>query len=251
MNQDNKQAIRVALVTGAARRIGAAIVQLLHSEGFNTVIHCHRSTDEAQQLATILNHMRPDSALVLPFDLAKPNAGEYLIEETLKWGGQLDVLVNNASQFTRSDLNNGAYDTQERLFAINVFAPFALSTAAYPALSQRHGNIINITDIHADRPLKNYAVYCQTKAALVMQTKALAREFAPHVRVNAVAPGAIAWPEQDNELSKEAQAEIIAKTPLKCHGQPAYIAQAVMAMLENPFINGQVVNVDGGRSIVE
>lgn len=135
------------------------------------------------------------------------------------------------------------------LFTLNLKAPYLLSLKAQSHLAQHQGTIINITDIHAQKPLKGYTAYCQSKAALEMQTKALACEFAPLIRVNAIAPGAIAWPEQDNALSAEIQAKIIAQTPLKRHGDPQYIGLAVLSFIENPFITGQILNVDGGRSV--
>lgn len=249
MNQANKQAAKVALVTGAARRIGAAIVKHLHQAGFKVLIHCHHSLAEAQALAKTLNQRCPDSAHVLQKDLAAPNAAQELIVATLSWAGRLDLLVNNASIFKRSDITTFNETTWNALFNLNVKLPYLLSLAAYPYLAKHQGVIINLTDIHADKPLKEYAEYCQSKAALAMQTKALAREFAPKVRVNAVAPGAIAWPEQDNTLSTQLQEQIIAKTPLKRHGEPTFIAQAVLALAENSFITGQILKVDGGRSL--
>lgn len=248
MNQDNKQAMPVALVTGAARRIGASIVQTLHQAGFRVGIHCHHSLADANNLAYILNALKPDSAFVIQYDLTRKNAGEHIINVLTDSADRLDLLVNNASLFLRTDMHQWSMAEQKQLFVTNVFAPFALSMAAFPLLAKQKGSIINITDIHADKPLKGYALYCQTKAALVMQTKALAKEFAPLVRVNAIAPGAIVWPEQDNSLSQELRAHIIAKTPLKSHGQPEYVAQALLALHENPFITGQILNVDGGRS---
>lgn len=166
-----------------------------------------------------------------------------------KWTGRLDLLVNNASIFMRDDSVTDHAQNWELLFTTNVKAPYLLSLAAQPLLAQYEGSIINISDTHAERALKEYSVYCQTKAALEMQTKSLAREFAPKIRVNAVAPGAIAWPEQANSLTPEMQEKIIAKTPLKQHGNPEYIAQAVLFFAENPFITGQILKVDGGRSI--
>lgn len=243
MNQANKQDVQVALVTGSAQRIGAAIVRHLHEAGFRVVIHCYQSQAHAHTLAQELNRNRLDSAMVLTADLCAKKAGQMLISETLKWAGRLDLLVNNASVFSRNDADWDA------LFNLNVKAPFLLSTSAFPLLSQSHGSIVNITDIHADKPLKGYAVYCQSKAALSMQTKALAREFAPTVRVNAVAPGAIMWPEQDNELNTAQKQKIIAEVPLKQHGNPVFIAQAVLALAENTFITGQTLCVDGGRSL--
>lgn len=250
LNHNNKQATRVALVTGAARRIGAAIVQHLHQAGFRVVIHCHQSVSEAEILADKMNQQRPDSALVLAADLTVKPAAIELIHKAIQWAGQLDLLVNNASIFTPTPLDTLDDAQWDALFTTNVKAPFWLSHTAYPFLQAQNGSIINITDIHAERPLKGYAVYCQTKAALAMQTKTLAREFAPHVRVNAIAPGAIAWPEHTNTLSEELQQKIVAKTPLKQHGNPLFIAQAVLAIVDNPFITGQTLSVDGGRGIV-
>lgn len=249
MNQANKQAVKVALVTGAARRIGAEIVKELHQAAFKVVIHCHRSLEEAQILAETLNRQDPDSALVLQQDLCLPNAAKQLIAATIAWAGQLDLLVNNASVFTKTDLSSFNESKWDNLFSTNVKAPFLLSLEARTYLATQQGQIINITDIHGDRPLKGYAEYCQTKAALIMQTKALAREFAPEVRVNAIAPGAIAWPEKDNSLTNDLQAKIIHNTPLKKHGSPAYIAQAVLALVANSFITGECLKVDGGRSL--
>ncbi|MDP1604595.1 MAG: pteridine reductase [Legionella sp.] len=249
MIHDNTQADKVALVTGASRRIGAAIAKKLHQSGFRVALHCHHSLNEAKVLAGELNKMRPDSACVLQGDLRKPGIGVTLIQGVTNWAGRLDLLVNNAAIFVRTDCKQLIIDEWQDLFTINVQAPFALSLAAFSLLARSKGGIINITDIHAEKPLKDYAIYCQTKAALLMQTKALAREFAPEVRVNAVAPGAIAWPEEDNALSGEVQRQIIAKTPLQRHGEPLFIAEAVMALVSNSFITGQVLNVDGGRSI--
>lgn len=249
MNQVNTQALKVALVTGAARRVGAAIAKKLHQASYRIVIHCNHSLVEAQALAKDFNLQRPDSALVLQGDLCTPGIAEQLIKDSLGWAGRLDLLVNNASIFKRNGFDCFDEKIWDDLFASNVKAPFLLSLAARPYLAVNQGVIINLTDIHADRPLREYAIYCQSKAAFAMQTKALAREFAPEIRVNAVAPGSVAWPEQDNILNNAEQADIIAKTPLKRHGDPDFIAQAVLALASNPFITGQILNVDGGRSI--
>lgn len=248
MIPSNKQA-PVALVTGGARRIGAVICQHLQKMGFRVVIHYNRSQQDAIALANTLNQKNADSALALAADLNVKNAAEQLIERTIAWAQRLDLLVNNASVFKRSLFSVLNETEWELMFATNVKAPFWLSNAAFAHLAKQQGAIINITDTHADRPLKDYSIYCQTKAALAMQTQALAREFAPSVRVNAVAPGAIAWPEHDNALSPLIQQKIIAKTALKCHGNPLAIAQAVFALAENKFITGQTLRVDGGSSI--
>lgn len=249
MNQANKQVAKVALVTGSARRIGASVVKTLHKAGFRVVIHCHSSMLEAKALAEPLNQQCQDSALVLQKDLIDPDAASFLITKTMNWAGRLDVLINNASVFSRGDCLSIKPEEWDRLFELNLKAPYLLSLKAKPHLAESQGVIINITDIHAQKPLKGYAAYCQSKAALEMQTKALAQEFAPCIRVNAIAPGAIAWPENENTLSAENQEKIIAQTPLKCHGNPQYIGQAVLSLIDNPFITGQILNVDGGRSI--
>lgn len=249
MNHVNKQARRVALVTGAAKRIGHAIARTLHQAGYSVVIHYHTAQQEARLLADELNQRRAHSAWVLAADLTQKQQALDLIAKTIEYAGQLDLLVNNASVFSKTH-NNALDDNHwEVLFTTNVQAPFWLSQAAHPFLEATTGCIINITDIHADGYLKGYAVYCQTKAALASQTRALASEFAPKVRVNAIAPGSIAWPEHDNALSLDQQKKIIANTALKQPGDPKYIAEAVLALSENRFITGQTLRVDGGRGL--
>jgi pteridine reductase len=234
----------VALITGAARRIGAAIAQHLHAAGYRVVIHYLHSESAAASVTQKCNELQRDSALAIQGDLQTAETSTMLISTAHQWAGRLDLLVNNACVFSRESTD---WDT---LFAVNVKAPFLLSQAAYPYLKTTQGAIINITDIHAHKPLKHYSAYCQTQAALTMQTQSLAREFAPDVRVNAIAPGAIAWPEQGNALSETLQHEIIQKTPLKRHGQPKYVAKAVLALVQNSFITGQILAVDGGRSLI-
>lgn len=249
MNLENKQEAKVALVTGAARRIGAVVVKALHASGYRVVIHCRTNLAEAHALALILNQQRMDSVLVLQRELRESVAAEELITTINDWAGRLDLLVNNASVFRRNDVDCFNESAWDELFAIHVKAPYLLSLAARPLLALHAGSIVNITDIHAERPLKGYAVYCQSKAALEMQTKALALEFAPNVRVNAVAPGAIMWPEGDNSASDAQQQKIIANTPLNRHGDPDFIAQAVLALAQNEFVTGQIWKIDGGRSL--
>lgn len=248
MKQTNKQEAKVALVTGSARRIGAAIVKKLHSSGYKVVIHCRNALSEAHELAVDLNNQRIDSAFVVQRELTEKDSAAGMITSVIEWAGRLDLLVNNASVFIRTDCEIKE-DEWQLLFDTNVKAPFLLSLAAQPWLKLSSGAIINITDIHAEIPLKGYSLYCQSKSAFEMQTKSLAREFSPDIRVNAIAPGAIAWPEDANTLNEEAQQKIIDKTPLKRHGDPAFIAQAVLALAENPFITGQILKVDGGRSL--
>ena len=250
MNHGNKQDTKVAIITGAARRIGAAIAKYLHESGFNVVIHYNNSKADALALMQSLNLKRQDSAIILQANLCVKKEVVKLINDALAWKNRLDLLVNNASIF-KSTLSTepNSEDVDTLLFNTNVLAPFRLCQQAYQYLALKYGVIINITDIHAAKPLKDYALYCQSKAALNMQTLSLAKEFAPFVRVNAIAPGAIAWPEGENQLSIELQNKIIESTPLKRHGDPIYIAKAVLALAENPFITGQILNVDGGRSL--
>ena len=234
----------VALITGAGRRIGAIIARHLHAAGFRVAVHCHHSIMEARALVDSLNALSANSAHVFIADLSSSASCQTLIDETLTWGIRLDLLVNNASIFTP--------DTKadwEALFNIHVKAPYALSLCAARYLDKTGGSIVNITDIHAEKPLKGYAMYGQSKAALLMQTKALARALAPGVRVNAIAPGAILWPERGNALDDEAKQRIIDKTPLKRHGAPEYVAQAVLFFANHAFITGESLRVDGGRGL--
>jgi pteridine reductase len=239
----NTQAHKVALVTGGARRIGAAIAKSLHQAGYTVAVHCHHSLTQAQELVNAFNKARKDSALVLQQDLTAPNAADAIVQALRHWTGRLDVLIHNASVFKAGEKD------WDLLFHTNVKAPQELSCAARSLLTPNQGVIINISDIHAQKPLKAYSVYCQSKAALEMQTKALALEFAPEIRVNAVAPGPSIWPEGENTLSEEEQAKITAKTLLLRHGAPQYIAHAVLSLVENPYITGQILQVDGGRSV--
>ncbi len=250
MNPTNKQEVKVALVTGGARRIGAAAVKKLHAAGYKVVIHCHHSLQEAHSLAAGLNNQRPDSAFVLQRELSAACAAAEIMTAVQDWAGRLDLLVNNASVFIRTEFTAFSETDWNALFDIHVKAPFLMSLAARHLLAKHSGVIINVSDTHAEKPLKGYSAYCQSKAALEMQTKSLAREFAPEIRVNAVAPGAIVWPENSNTLTPETQEKIIAKTPLKKHGNPEYIAQAILALAENPYITGQILKVDGGRSLL-
>ena len=250
MKRDKTQVRGVALITGAARRIGAAIANDLHDNGYDVVIHCHQSQGDADVLMQALNAKRAQSACVCMADLTQTSEAEQLVRAAYAWKKQLDVLVNNASCFIKTDVSRMDDAAWDRLWALNVKAPFGLALAAYDYLKQsEHGNIINITDVHAEKPLRDYAVYVQTKAALKMQTEALACEFAPGVRVNAVAPGAIILPEGDNALSAETQAQMLLNMPLKRWGEPIWVAKAVSSLVCNPYITGQTLRVDGGRSL--
>lgn len=237
----------VALVTGAARRIGAVIAETLHSHGFNVVIHCRSSRQEADALASSLEARRPGSAFVVAADLLETTKLPTLAETAAQRWGRLDVLVNNASSFYPTHIGNTSEAEWNDLIGSNLKAPFFLCQACLPHLQTWHGSVVNIIDIHAQRPLAKHAVYTAAKAGLNMLTRSLAKDLGPEVRVNGVAPGAILWPENDiSDAEKEA---IRASTPLQRTGSPADIADTVMFLVKNTFITGQIIAVDGGRSL--
>jgi pteridine reductase len=239
---------KVALVTGAARRIGAAIARRLHGAGAKVVLHYRGTENEAAQLEKELNAARAGSALKLKGDLLAPVAPKALVDATLQRFARLDFLVNNASAFFPTAVGEIEASHWEELIGSNLRAPLFLAQAAAPQLALAGGAIVNIADIHAERPLKGYVVYSIAKAGLAALTRSLALELAPGVRVNAVAPGAIAWPE-DGQFDPGERARIIASTPLARTGTPEEIAQAVHFLASAPFVTGQVLAVDGGRSI--
>ncbi len=239
---------KVALVTGAARRIGAVIARALHEAGLRVVIHYRGSRQPAEALAAELNAQRPDSARTVQLDLLDTAALPGLVDTVLGFWGRLDVLVNNASSFYPTPFGEITEDHWEDLLGANLKAPLFLSQAAAPELRAREGCIVNIVDIHAERPLKEYPVYSVAKAGLVMLTKALARDLGPAVRANGVAPGAILWPEQPHHAAQHA--EIIRRTALKREGTPQDIARTVRFLVEDaPYITGQIIAVDGGRTL--
>ncbi|WP_407910501.1 pteridine reductase [Lysobacter claricitrinus] len=239
----------VVLVTGAARRIGAAIARGLHAAGCDIALHYRASAGEALALRDELERARPGSTLPLQADLGEFDRLPELIAHTVGRFGRLDGLVNNASTFRQTPLGDVTPAQWDELFASNARAPFFLAQAAAPHLSATRGAIVNIVDIYADRPLPRHAVYCMAKAALVMATKSLALELGPDVRVNAVAPGAILWPENDGDTA--ARDAMLARTPLARTGTPEDIADAVRWLLfDARYCTGQVVAVDGGRTIV-
>jgi pteridine reductase len=239
---------QTALVTGAARRIGAQIVRGLHAAGANVVIHCHRSLSEARQLAAELEQARPHSTAVVACDLLDEQAARGLVAATLERFGALHLLINNASTFYPTPFGSITAAQWHDLIGTNLRAPLFLTQAAASALRQTHGSVLNVVDIHGQRPLREHTVYSIAKAGLIMLTRALARELAPEVRVNAVAPGAILWPEHG--MDDERMQKIEARTPLGRHGTPEDIARAVVFFAaQAPFVTGQVLAVDGGRSI--
>jgi pteridine reductase len=239
---------QTALVTGAARRVGAQIARSLHAAGANIMIHCHRSLAEAQQLAAQLEQTRAGSAAVSVADLRDIAALPGLIAGTCDRFGALDLLINNASSFYPTPLGQITLAQWNDLIGTNLQAPLFLAQAAAPQLRRRHGSLINIADIHGLRPLREHTVYSAAKAGLMMLTRSLARELAPEVRVNAIAPGAVLWPEQG--LDEARRDRIRGQTPLQRPGTPEDIARAVLFFAsEAPFVTGQVLAVDGGRSI--
>ncbi len=240
---------KTALITGGAKRVGAASARLLHAAGANLMIHYRNSATEARALQNELNAIRPDSVALIQADLLDIGGLPSLINKTVATFGGLDVLLNNASSFYPTPVGTIGEEDWIDLMGSNLKAPLFLSQAAAPELKKRRGCIINITDIHADRPMKSYVVYSIAKAGLVGLTKSLARELAPEVRVNAVAPGPIMWPEDDANFDEVSRQRIISHTMLKRAGDPADIALAVRFFaMDTHFVTGQVLAVDGGRS---
>lgn len=245
----------VVLVTGAARRIGAAIVRRLHADGYDIALHYRGSAGEAAALAAELERIRSGSVSLLQADLAEFDRLAEIVAGTLGRFGRLDALVNNASAFFPTPFGTTTPAQWDALFGANVRAAFFLAQAAAPHLASANGAIVNLVDIHGERPLRDHAAYGMSKAALVQMTRALALELAPHVRVNAVAPGAILWPDADatgEGKSAAEQSAVLARTPLGRTGTPDEIAEAVRWLLRGAtYTTGQVIRVDGGRLLSE
>jgi pteridine reductase len=238
----------VILVTGAARRVGAEIARHLHGAGARVVLHYRSSAAEAQTLADAFNTTRPGSAWLAMGDLAADGAPEAVVEQALAHTGRLDGLVNNASSFFPTPLGDIDQAAWHELIGSNLKGPLFLAQAAAPQLRAHRGAIVNIVDIHAERPLRHYPLYCAAKAGLLGLTRALALELAPEVRVNGVSPGAVAWPE-DGQFAPAERAEIVRHTLLGREGSPADIAGMVrFLMFDAPYVTGQIIAVDGGRS---
>jgi pteridine reductase len=238
----------VALVTGAAKRVGAVIARTLHAAGYDVALHCRHSRTERDALIAELESHRARSTLGLQADLADSDQLPGLVEQTVGRFGRLDALVNNASAFYPTPLGEISARQCDELFAINARAPLLLAQAAAAHLKSARGAIVNIVDIYAQRPLPEHAAYCMSKAALAMATLSLAQELGPEVRVNGVAPGAVLWPESGKEYAdREA---IVARTPLQRAGTPEDVAGAVLWLLRDaPFVTGEIVRVDGGRTL--
>lgn len=243
-----------ALVTGAARRIGAAIARRLHAGGFDVALHYRHSQADMQALLEALNTARPGSAIALQADLAHFDRLPELVARTVGTFGRLDALVNNASAFYPTPIGRTTPAQWDELFASNARAPFFLAQAAAPHLKAARGGIVNLVDIHAGQPLAGHAVYGMAKASLRMLTRALARDLAPEVRVNAIAPGAILWPEHpgaQDGADEAARAAILAQVPMGRLGEPDEVAAAVAWLLgpDSAYVTGQTLRVDGGRGI--
>ncbi len=238
---------KVALITGSAHRLGAETARTLHAEGMRLVLHYRQSRKAAQALQKDLNGQRADSVILVQADLLVINGMSPIVAQVIDSFGRLDVLINNASTFYPTRMGSVSEDQWDDLMGSNLKAPFFLAQAAAPYLAKHQGCIINIADIHADRPLKAHPIYSTAKAGLVMLTKALAVELGPDVRVNAVAPGAIMWPMNIDQVTKQ---RIISRTVLKRKGEPNDVAKAILYLIKDAgYMSGQVLTVDGGRSL--
>lgn len=241
---------KVILITGGAKRVGAAICRLLHAGGANLMIHYRQSAHEARALQAELNLKRPNSAAIIQGDLLNMSVLPKLIKETITHFGKLDVLINNASSYYATELGDIGDDQWQDLIGSNLKAPLFLSQAAASELAKTKGCIVNITDMHVERPKKGYIVYSVAKAGLVTLTRSLAHEMAPDVRVNAVAPGPVMWPEDNPQFDEVYRKRVISQTLLKRIGEGDDVAKAVRFLIQDaPFMTGQVIAVDGGRSL--
>ena len=241
---------KIVLITGGAKRVGAYICRLLHANGANLMIHYRSSVNEARALQAELNLQRPNSVAIIQGDLLNLSVLPSLINETIKHFGKLDVLINNASSYYPTEIGDIQEEQWQDLMGSNLKAPLFLSQAAAVELRKQQGCIINITDMHVERPKKGYIVYSVAKAGLVTLTKSLAHELSPEVRVNAVAPGPVMWPEDNPQFDELYRQRVISQTLLKRIGEPNDIAKAVKFLIQDaPFITGQVIAVDGGRSL--
>ena len=241
---------KTVLVTGGAKRVGAAICRRLHAAGANLLVHYRSSALEARALQVELNARRADSVVVAQADLLKVASCSQLVKAALKPFGQLDALVNNASSFFATAIGDITEQVWDDLIGTNLKAPLFLAQAAAPELRKNHGCIVNLIDIHAEIPMRNHAVYTAAKGGLAALTRALARDLGPEVRVNGIAPGTILWPDDDTWRDEVSRQRIINQTALKRIGEPDDIARAVQFLLADaPYVTGQIIAVDGGRSV--
>lgn len=248
MNTANEQR-RVALITGAAKRLGAAIARTLHAAGYDLALHYRQSQREMDAVCADLESARAGSTMAVKAELGDVDLLPAMVEKCVARFGRLDALVNNASAFYATPIGTVTPAQWNELFASNAQAPFFLAQAAAPHLKRSQGNIVNVVDVYAQRPLPNHSVYCMAKAALVGMTRALARDLGPDVRVNAVAPGAILWPESGQPYTD--QQDLVARTPLQRTGSLEEIGAAVLFLLRDAtFTTGEIIRVDGGRSLL-
>ena len=239
---------KVALITGGAHRIGARIARSLHAEGMDLVLHYRSSATAAQTLQADLEASRPDSVLLLQADLTRSLGFAGLIERVRAFRGRLDVLVNNASSFYPTPIGDASEEQWDDLIGSNLKGPFFLTREAAPLLRSSAGCVVNLVDIHAERPLKDHPIYSIAKAGNRMMVQSLARELGPGIRVNGIAPGSILWPEQG--LSEDMKDEILSRTALKRAGSPEDIARALLFLVRDAdYITGQIIAVDGGRTL--
>lgn len=248
-NHEPEVPSKVAIVTGAAHRIGANIARKLHYANFNVVVHYRSSKDAASSLTEELNNSRQSSAISLQADLQQPGSADTVTSAAIEQWGRLDLLVNNASLYFPTPVGEITSDTINSLFGTNVHAPLLLSQAAHPHLKINTGSVVNIVDIYGAVTHRNHSVYSASKAALSMLTKSLAADFAPDVRVNGISPGAILWPEGESMLTEIQKKEIIEKIPLARKGSASDIAEAVIYLVNAKFVTGQILTVDGGRTL--
>ena len=237
--------MKTALISGGAARIGAQIVRTLHENGYKVIIHCHQSEEVAQTLCRELNSKQKNSAQVIVVDLGD-NKDIKKLTQTIK---SLDLLVNNASVFYPTSIKNSTIEDWDKTININLRAPFFIATGLSKVLAISQGSIINIIDIHSDRPLKKFSIYNISKAGLKMLTKTLAKELAPNIRVNGISPGSILWPQDESQLSDKEKIMMLDRISLKRQGSPNDIAEAVLFLADAKYITGEVINIDGGRSL--
>jgi pteridine reductase len=237
--------MKTALITGGAQRIGAQIAQTLHSNGYNVIIHYRHSKQAAETLAQTLNAQRSDSATIVQAELSNLDDIQALSHHIER----LDVLVNNASVFYPTAVEEANQDAWNNIMNTNLMAPFFLSQSLTAALKKNSGCIINIVDIHGERPLKNHAIYNISKAGVAMMTKTLAKELAPEIRVCGVSPGSILWPENEASLSNEQKNKMLNKIALGRQGDATDIANTVLFLASSTYITGQIISVDGGRTL--
>jgi|TARA_B100001971_G_scaffold134463_1_gene124254 pteridine reductase len=246
VNADTK----VALVTGGAQRIGARLCQALHEAGYDIALHYRSSGVAAEALAAQLSVLRPRSVTCFQAALGDRSAGEELAAGVIDHLGRIDLLVNNASTFYPTPIGSVGEEDWETIIGSNLKGPFFLCQALADSLKQSRGNIINVIDIHGERPLADHSLYSTAKAGLAMLTRSLARELAPDVRVNGISPGVILWPKSDDPEDGERRERQLKRVPLGSEGDPQDIAEAVLFLAERaPYVTGQIIAVDGGRSL--